>query len=57
MVSKISVVHQFELRRRRSLISAQGSSIRENPGTWFVNSDQTLKGLCAWRTLSGFNSI
>src|SRR5688500_5042284 len=49
------VLHQFELRRRRSPIAAQGSSVRENPGEINSNHDQTLKGLGRWRTLSGFN--
>ena len=47
------VLVQFEIRRRRWLISAQGSSLRE---LWdhHINDVLTLKGFANRRTLSGF---
>jgi len=45
----------LKLRRRRSLISAQGSSIARTLGT-YSNCDQTLKGFASRGTLSGFRS-
>jgi len=46
----------FELRRRRWLISAQGSR-NENPGNRHTKGVLTLKGFRNWRTLSGFRRI
>ena len=43
-----------KLRRRRWLIAAQGSSVRENPGYLNQKLRPTLKGLFSCRTLSGF---
>ena len=51
-----SVVHQLEIRRRRSLMSAQGSSSARTLGQ-NLELRPTLKGFGGWRTLSGFNSI
>jgi len=53
-------VPQFEiltkLRRRRSLIWAQGSSC-ENPGNHYQKAFIPWKGFANRRTLSGFNAI
>ena len=46
----------MNLRRRRSLILAQGSSLREPWVTDFKYA-LTLKGLGGWRTLSGLNAF
>ena len=43
-----------KLRRRRSLISAQGLERSDNPGYESPKCDETLKGFGGWRTLSGF---
>jgi len=47
------VLVQFEIRRRRWLISAQGSSLRE-PWGHHINDVLTLKGFANRQTLSGF---
>jgi len=51
--------HWFSLpiRRRRWLISAQGWSANDNPGSITNNVVKTLKGFGGWRALSGFNTI
>ena len=38
ILRELSVVHHFELRRRRSLIRAQGWSVSDNPGYQIKNT-------------------